>query len=107
MPSSNYWMTQLPRWWRAKTGFLGDFAGSGEFVESRVGAGWNCSIPQNVPNVVIRENPSHGTLVVKDLPSGAPCNNGPLKGVFYTSQPGYGYLPFAPSGSQLLFRQAL
>lgn len=58
-------------------------------VESCVGGGWNCSIPQNVPNVVIRESPSHGTLAVKDLPSGAPCNNGPMKGVFYTSQPGY------------------
>lgn len=58
-------------------------------VESRVGGGWNCSAPQNVPVLVIQENPSHGTIAVKDLPSGSPCGNGPMKGVFYTSQPGY------------------
>ena len=58
-------------------------------VEKRIGGGWNCSNPQNVPNITVMENPTHGTIAIRDLPSGAPCNNGPIKGVFYTSRAGY------------------
>jgi hypothetical protein len=58
-------------------------------VESRVGQAYFCSIPQQIPNIIILEYPQHGTLNVKEFPSGSPCGNGRVAKLFYTSQPGY------------------
>jgi hypothetical protein len=57
-------------------------------VETRVGSGWNCSKPNDLP-LIVETSASHGSLVVRRLPSGAPGCNGPINVLFYTSAPGY------------------
>lgn len=57
-------------------------------VEQRVGASWNCVRPDGAPFITMLEFPAHGTVEIRDVPNGSPCD-GPMRGVFYTSQPGY------------------
>jgi hypothetical protein len=57
-------------------------------VERQVSHSYFCSTPQQVPHYLVLENPQHGTLNVKEFPSGSPCG-GRMTRLFYTSQPGY------------------
>jgi hypothetical protein len=60
-------------------------------VEERVGeaCSWGWGRPGDVPYVTMIENPTHGTIEIRDVSDGSPCGDGPMKGVFYTSEPGY------------------
>jgi hypothetical protein len=57
-------------------------------VEQRVDASWNCDRPDAAPFIMMLEFPAHGSVEIREVPSGSPCD-GPMRGVFYTSQPGY------------------
>src|ERR1700731_1415038 len=57
-------------------------------VEERVGASWNCDRPDAAPFIMMLEFPAHGSVEIRSVPSGSPCD-GPMRGVFYTSQQGY------------------
>jgi hypothetical protein len=50
---------------------------------------WGWGRPGDVPYVTMVENPTHGTIEIRDVSDGSPCGDGPMKGVFYTSEPGY------------------
>jgi hypothetical protein len=56
---------------------------------ARVGGGWSCETPYGTSNVRIIQEPANGTVEVRFLPHGSPCNRGPMQAVFYRSNPGF------------------
>lgn len=58
-------------------------------VQQRIGGGWNCTSPTQLPIITVTREPANGTVSTSQLASGSPCGNGPVVAVFYQSRPGF------------------
>lgn len=58
-------------------------------VQQRIGGGWNCGTPTQLPIITVTREPANGTVSTSQLASGSPCGNGPVVAVFYQSRPGF------------------